>query len=125
MDEFDLILSLEQALVRMQEVGARVKFLMQQHKDKRHEEKQQLPIVEDEEKFETFSCSKDKDLIFEVSREEAVVPNVDVHKSLVQKRQFASDVRRLFASDYGATPKPSTQMTQKRSASYAETTQIT
>ena len=43
---------------------------------------------------------------------------------LVQKRQFASDVRRLFASDYGATPKPSTQMTQKRSASYTETTQM-
>ena len=38
--------------------------------------------------------------------------------TLVQKRQFASDVRRLFASDLGATPKPSTQMTSKRSASH-------
>ena len=44
--------------------------------------------------------------------------------SLVQKRQFASDVRRLFTSDSGATPKPSTQMTQNRSASYVETTQM-
>ena len=44
--------------------------------------------------------------------------------TLVQKRQFASDVRCLFASDYGATPKPSTQMTHKQYASYAETTQM-
>ena len=38
--------------------------------------------------------------------------------ALVQKRQFASDVRRLFASYHGATPKPSTKITRKRSASY-------
>ena len=31
-----------------------------QFKEKQHEEKQQFHIVEDEEKIETFSCSKDK-----------------------------------------------------------------
>ena len=43
----------------MQQAKKVVQDLVQQLREKRHEENQKLLIVEDEEKFKTFSCSKD------------------------------------------------------------------
>lgn len=40
--------------------------------------KKQLPIVVDDDKIETFSCSKDEDLIFIVTRDEKGIPSGDL-----------------------------------------------
>lgn len=42
-------------------------------------ERSQLPIIWDEEKIETLSCSKDENLIIKNFHDEEVISNIDDH----------------------------------------------